>query len=1254
MRAKSTTIVALVAAVSASAIVSNPSSASLDYTYDELHRLTEVQYDSGVTVTYQYDELGNRTRRTVTASPGVDTDGDGVLDAADSAPNDPFLCRDVDGDSCDDCSSGTDNPASDGTDSDVDGLCNLGDADDDNDGVLDPSDGAPTDPFLCRDVDADTCDDCSSGTDAPFNDGADLDLDGLCDAGDLDDDEDGLLDTVETGTGIYISPTDTGSDPLDADSDDDGTNDGDEVAAGSDPNNAGFTPISITAASDTSIFHDGPIDCGDSSFATSEIIKTNTRYTGDRANRGLVEFDLSSVGSCPVVESATLNLYAEFESEFTTNTFFVNPISTPWVDSTADWCSPWSTDGGDWASTPEASTVVPSKHFGGNGAYDEWIQWDVTQAVQDWVDGSVPNYGFMVRQVDIAQTSDNQAIHFSSSDTLTPALAPELVITCGPAVNRSIDLERDTSQYLEITHANQSDLDLTGDLTFELWLKLESDDVGVLFAKRNPATQERAFGLTLLADGSPTVNTVRFTNSSDGSNLGFADVPWSPSTDTWYHLALVYDADGGGSSGQIELFIDGTSLGTATGGLYTSIFNNTSPFRIAIDDDLGGANYFDGKIDEARVWNDVRTATEINDNRVVDLTGSEPNLVAYWKFDNNLLDETPNTNDLLNPNGLIYSTDVPIWSDQDSDGILDDGDGSGIIGDNTCVGGTTTSCDDNCIATSNAAQVDTNSDSEGDACDPDDDGDGLLDTVETDTGTYVSPTDTGSDPLDSDTDDDGFLDSTEVFVGSDPNNASSTPVSVGANNPNSIDLERDSGQYLSLTDASQFGLDFLTELTLEAWVRMKSLPGIDEEFYIISKSNGSDIGYGLALQRSAGGQLQLMFEIAEFQASGKELFRNDWDPIVDTWYHVAARFDGASNQVKFFVDGIQQGPTRTTTINTTHDTALDFAVGGRDGGAKTFDGLMDEVRVWDVARTPSEIHADRYEQLMGTEPGLAGYWRLNGDFLDETSNLNDLSNNGGATYSPDTPFGARAIDLQLDLMQYASIPDASQVGLDITGDLTIEVWVKQESSGPDRAVVTKHDGDANERSFYFGIYNDAVRFLVSENGSGSSSQTSSTADTLLTVGAWQHIAVTYDSETGTAVHYLNGGQDGQSSAHKTAIANRDAPVAVGASFDNGTPIHFFDGLIDDVRIWNHVRTGSEIAQKRHYELSGTENGLAAYWRFNGDLLDDTANQNDLTDVGAPGYSADVIPVPEPASWLVLLAGSVLLRYLDQRRRREAS
>ena len=63
----------------------------------------------------------------VIPGPLWDTDGDGVADGLDGAPADRFACRDLDADTCDDCSGGGDDPASDGADGDGDGLCDAGD-----------------------------------------------------------------------------------------------------------------------------------------------------------------------------------------------------------------------------------------------------------------------------------------------------------------------------------------------------------------------------------------------------------------------------------------------------------------------------------------------------------------------------------------------------------------------------------------------------------------------------------------------------------------------------------------------------------------------------------------------------------------------------------------------------------------------------------------------------------------------------------------------------------------------------------------------------------------------------------------------------------------------------------------------------------------------------------------------------------------------------------------------------------------------
>jgi UDP-3-O-[3-hydroxymyristoyl] glucosamine N-acyltransferase len=83
-------------------------------------------------------------------------------------------------------------------DDDCDGLVDEGGVcDADGDGVVDSLDPAPSDPRVCGDGDADTCDDCRSFDVHPDADGADRDRDGLCDAGDPDRDGDGLANAAD-------------------------------------------------------------------------------------------------------------------------------------------------------------------------------------------------------------------------------------------------------------------------------------------------------------------------------------------------------------------------------------------------------------------------------------------------------------------------------------------------------------------------------------------------------------------------------------------------------------------------------------------------------------------------------------------------------------------------------------------------------------------------------------------------------------------------------------------------------------------------------------------------------------------------------------------------------------------------------------------------------------------------------------------------------------------------------------------------
>ncbi len=89
--------------------------------------------------------------------------------------------------------------------------------------------------------------------------------------------------------------------------------------------------------------------------------------------------------------------------------------------------------------------------------------------------------------------------------------------------------------------------------------------------------------------------------------------------------------------------------------------------------------YFDGKMDELRVWSDVRTEPEVSGNYDSELNGDEAGLVAYWKFNNSLQDETSNDNHLIDSGDPEFSTDVPFTEAAAPTAILQDILQMGII-----------------------------------------------------------------------------------------------------------------------------------------------------------------------------------------------------------------------------------------------------------------------------------------------------------------------------------------------------------------------------------------------------------------------------------------------------------------------------------------------------------------------------------------------------------------------------------------------
>ncbi len=158
-------------------------------------------------------------------------------------------------------------------------------------------------------------------------------------------------------------------------------------------------------------------------------------------------------------------------------------------------------------------------------------------------------------------------------------------------------------------------------------------------------------------------------------------------------------------------------------------------------------------------------------------------------------------------------------------------------------------------------------------------------------------------------------------------------------------------------------------------------------------------------------------------------------------------------------------------------------------------------------------------------------------------------------------------------------------------EFTIEAWVKADPAQTGRNVIVASNTAGDNNIFWLFMEDgkikafDDVTFL--EFGSG------------LNDGLWHHVVATHDNTT-TRV-YLDGvllGSGAQSVVTFTTLNK----WSIGQEWDSGAPSDFFQGSIDEVRIWKDVRTQQEIREHMHLTLERVEfltneDNLVSYYQF---------------------------------------------------------
>ncbi len=431
----------------------------------------------------------------------------------------------------------------------------------------------------------------------------------------------------------------------------------------------------------------------------------------------------------------------------------------------------------------------------------------------------------------------------------------------------------------------------------------------------------------------------------------------------WTHVAATYDG------ATVKLYVDGQLMNSAALPA-ASFVKGTSP--LVLGRRSSGLLYFNGSIDEVRIWNIARSQADIQNNMNNELFGNENGLLSYYKFNQGtagganagvttLTDATVNAfNGTLSGFTLTGATSNWINPGQAPSGYLikasttnsftDPVDGTEIVTDNDLSDGTAV------IKVSQGAQIYSSfTETKGSTTYY------FKMWPYTNSGNYINYKTAATVPT-----------ASIAFAKTKP---ITHVTNLTANNNNkvinvswtdAVEGTPSLGNAIDLDGINDFVAvptigSSLSKFTIETWFKASSLTGNFSGIY----NNNSWIAGAVHFQINNGN--------IELAVGGGATYTVDisFAFATNTWYHLAATYNAGA--AKIYINGtlVGSGTLSTTTVN------LAAAQIGAWNASRFYAGKFDEYRIWNTERTQSDIFNNMFSELTGSESGLIAYYKFN-------------------------------------------------------------------------------------------------------------------------------------------------------------------------------------------------------------------------------------------------------------------------------------
>ncbi|MBK6691002.1 MAG: LamG domain-containing protein [Myxococcales bacterium] len=309
------------------------------------------------------------------------------------------------------------------------------------------------------------------------------------------------------------------------------------------------------------------------------------------------------------------------------------------------------------------------------------------------------------------------------------------------------------------------------------------------------------------------------------------------------------------------------------------------------------------------------------------------------------------------------------------------------------------------------------------------------------------------------------------------------------------------------------------------------------------------------------------------------------DPAANgVWHLFGASYAQATRTVTIYEDGVAISALVLPTA--IHTVGNDLQI-GRAPEPRTvpefFSGSIDEVRVYGRVLSGPEMLALYHDRGFFPVEGLVGHYR--GDGVDRSPSPVAATAPLAGNAVPDRQGVANQARAYIaSSTQALTVPSQAKLPQG-NADRTLSAWIHVPSTGGDMGVVNWGSSVIGRRSGllvgYDTFHAGGPAWYAAFAGQAADLRAYPAS---FTTGKWMHLAATYDHR-GTAVLYLNDAQVALGGlGPSAAVLNTDAtlPMYIGRSPDlAGVPHEFFNGAIDDVRVFGRTLTRGEVRALVH-------------------------------------------------------------------------